>query len=226
MSYLIELRDIEKAYQLGKNEVQALRGVNFAFEKGEFVAVVGESGAGKSTLVDIVGLLSRQTKGEYLLNGKDVTQYTDNELSRVRGESIGFVFQSYFLLPRLTALQNVAMPLLYKNYSYSDAYAKAQKMLDKLGVGKLSAHRPTEMSGGQQQRVAVSRALVGDPALILADEPTGALDYETTEELMNIFIDLNSEGKSILMITHDVEISKRCTRRVKIRDGKIYDTKS
>lgn len=223
MSYLIEMINVEKTYQLGANVVRALRGVNFTFKQGEFVAVVGQSGAGKTTLVDIIGLLSRPTSGIYKFNDRNVVEYSDNELSQVRGTKIGFVFQSYFLLPRLTALQNVAMPLLYQNISYEEAYARSQAILDKLGVGQFSDHKPTQLSGGQQQRVAVSRALVGNPALILADEPTGALDHKTTGELMELFLSLHKEeGRSILMITHDVELSQRCPRRMRILDGQIF----
>lgn len=223
MSYLIELQDIKKTYQLGDNQVQALRGVSFTLESGDFVAIVGESGSGKSTLVDIVGLLFQPTSGTYKLEGKDVTTYNENDLSRVRGQKIGFIFQSYFLLPRLTALQNVAMPLLYQNASYEQAYEKAQALLEKLHVGNLAKHRPSQMSGGQQQRVAVARALVNQPSLLLADEPTGALDYKTSNELLDIFNTLNNEGTSILMITHDVELSQRCRRRMRIRDGVIHE---
>jgi len=223
LSHLIEMIGVEKTYQLGDNTVHALRNLNLIFDSGDFLAVVGESGAGKTTLVDIIGLLSRPTKGVYKFNGRDVNDYSDNELSHVRGKGIGFVFQSYFLLPRLTALQNVAMPLLYQNFSYQEAYARAQAMLDKLSVGHLAQHKPLQMSGGQQQRTAVARALVGDPALILADEPTGALDHKTTNELMDLFLGLHQEGRSILMITHDVELSQRCPRRVRIRDGQLFD---
>lgn len=223
MSYLIEMIGVQKTYQLGENIVYALRDINLTFNQGDFLAVVGESGAGKTTLVDIIGLLSRPTKGTYKFKGKDVNDYSDDELSQVRGSGIGFVFQSYFLLPRLTALQNVAMPLLYQNISYQEAYARAQAMLDKLSVGHLAQHKPLQMSGGQQQRTAVARALVSDPTLILADEPTGALDYKTTNELMDIFLGLHAEGKSILMITHDVELSQRCPRRMRIRDGQMFD---
>ncbi len=215
--------DVEKTYQLGENVVRALDGVNFTFTQGEFVAVVGQSGAGKTTLVDIIGLLSRPTKGVYKFDGKNVNEYSDNELSQVRGLRIGFVFQSYFLLPRLTALQNVAMPLLYQNASYEEAYSRAQAMLDKLSVGPFATHKPTQLSGGQQQRVAIARALVGNPALILADEPTGALDHKTTEEFMDLLLSLHQEGRSILMITHDVQLSQRCSRRMRIRDGQMFE---
>lgn len=215
--------NVDKTYHLGQNVVRALHNVNFTFQEGECVAVVGQSGAGKTTLVDIIGLLSRPSGGIYKFDGKDVNEYNDNELSRVRGSRIGFVFQSYFLLPRLSALQNVAMPLLYQNVSYEEAYDRSQAMLDKLQVGPFSQHKPTQLSGGQQQRVAVARALVGNPALILADEPTGALDHKTTGELMDLFLELHQEGRSILMITHDVELSKRCPRRMKIRDGQIFE---
>ncbi len=218
--------NVEKTYQMGLNVVRALRGINFTFNQNEFAAVVGQSGAGKTTLVDIIGLLSRPSSGIYRFDGRDVNKYSDNELSQVRGTKIGFVFQSYFLLPRLTALQNVAMPLLYRNISYEEAYTRSQAMLDKLGVGQFSSHKPTQLSGGQQQRVAISRALVGNPALILADEPTGALDHKTTDELMELFLGLHQEGRSILMITHDVELSQRCPRRVRIRDGQIFEESS
>lgn len=222
MSSLIEMHHITKTYHAGDNAIDALSDLDFTFHQGEFVAVVGESGAGKSTLVSIVGLLDRATSGSYLLDGEDVSRYSEMQLSYVRGHKIGFIFQSYFLLPKLNAIQNVAMPLLYRDVPYEEAYHRAQQLLDKLNVGRLAKHKPSEMSGGQQQRVAIARALVGEPKLLLADEPTGALDSKSTNDLMSIFLELHGEGTSILMITHDLEISQLCQRRVKILDGKIY----
>ena len=220
---MLQLKNITKDYMLAGKPFPALKGIDLSFKENEFVSILGPSGCGKTTLLNIIGGLDRYTSGDLLIEGKSTKDFKDQDWDAYRNATIGFVFQSYFLLPRLTAMQNVAMPLLYQNYSYSESYEKAQKMLEKLGVGDLANHKPTELSGGQQQRVAVSRALVGDPALILADEPTGALDHDTTEELMKIFLELSQEGKSILMITHDVDLSERCGRRVRIRDGKIFE---
>jgi putative ABC transport system ATP-binding protein len=224
LSSLIELKDIVKTYHAGDTDVEVLKHINFHIDKGEFVSIVGESGAGKSTLVNIVGLLDRLTAGKYIFDGEEISAYSDKKLSFTRGRKIGFVFQSFFLLPRLNALQNVALPLLYRNISFHKAKRSALEQLERVGIAHLARHKPNQLSGGQMQRVAIARALIGDPGLILADEPTGALDSKTSDDVMNLFLSLNkNEGKTILLITHDVALSKQCQRSVKIVDGKLYE---
>ena len=217
---LIKLEHASKTYRMGNNHVQALRDANLDIARAEMLAVVGTSGSGKSTLMNIIGFLDRPTSGKYIFNGTDVSSLTEDELADIRNQEIGFVFQSFFLLPRLTALQNVVLPLFYRGISQDESREMARKMMDKVGVGHLADNRPNQLSGGQQQRVAIARALVGDPKVILADEPTGALDSDTGNEVMQLFTDLNrKEGRTIVIITHDKEISKRCQRVVTIKDG-------
>lgn len=223
MPYLIELKNVVRSYRTGTEEFQALKGINFAIDKGELVAIIGESGAGKSTLVNIIGLLDSPTSGEYFISGEEVSKYNDIKRSETRGHKIGFVFQSFFLLPRLTAAQNVALPLLYRNMPFKKAHARAVAMMERVGIAQLANKKPNQMSGGQQQRVAIARALIGDPELILADEPTGALDSKTSDDVMNLFIELNkTEGKTILMITHNPKVAHACNRFVRIEDGQIF----
>ena len=222
MSSLIKLEQITKTYQLGGSEYAALKGVDFQLERGEMTAIVGVSGSGKSTLMNIIGFLDQGTSGRYLFNDKDVSHLSGDELALIRNQKIGFVFQSFFLLPRSNALQNVMLPLFYRGTPHAEARDMAKRMLDKMGVGHLATHRPNQLSGGQQQRVAIARALVGNPEVILADEPTGALDTQTGNEVMELFTNLNrNEGRTIVIITHDREISRRCQRVVTIKDGKI-----
>lgn len=205
---------------MGDNHVHALRSASLDIERGEMVAIVGSSGSGKSTLMNIIGFLDRPASGRYLYHDSDVANLHEDELADIRNREIGFVFQSFFLLPRLTALQNVILPLFYRGLDQADASEQAQKMLTKLKVGHLAQHRPNQLSGGQQQRVAIARALVGDPKVILADEPTGALDSDTGDEVMHLFADLHrKEGRTIVIITHDKEISRRCERVMTIKDG-------
>jgi putative ABC transport system ATP-binding protein len=220
LSFLIKLEKVTKTYRMGDNDVQALRMATLELRRGEMAAIVGASGSGKSTLMNIIGFLDRPTSGRYLYNGSDVSSLAEDELADIRNQEIGFVFQSFFLLPRLTALQNVLLPLFYRGISHDEAVDSAQRMLEKIGVGHLAKNRPNQLSGGQQQRVAIARALVGDPKVILADEPTGALDSDTGHEVMQLLSDLHrKENRTIVIITHDKDISRRCERVMTIKDG-------
>ncbi|MHB1221146.1 MAG: ABC transporter ATP-binding protein [Gammaproteobacteria bacterium] len=222
MSSLIRVENISKTYHMGDQTFQALKGVDFHLNKGELLAIVGMSGSGKSTLMNILGFLDHCTTGCYFFENSDVSSLSDEALAKIRNEKIGFVFQSFFLLARSSALQNVMLPLFYRGVPREEAKEKAMYFLEKMGVGHLAHHRPNQLSGGQQQRVAIARALVGDPAVILADEPTGALDSQTGNDVMELFKNLNrQEGRTIVIITHDKEISSQCERTVVIRDGKI-----
>lgn len=222
MSSLIKLENVTKVYHLGENNFHALKGVDFALQHGEMTAIVGVSGSGKSTLMNIIGFLDHCTSGRYLFNNQDVSRLSEHELAHIRNQKIGFVFQSFFLLQRSNAVQNVMLPLFYRGTPRAEAKEKAMSMLEKVGVAHLAHHKPNQLSGGQQQRVAIARALVGDPEVVLADEPTGALDSETGNEVMELFTNLNrKEGRTIIIITHDKEISRRCERMVTIKDGKI-----
>lgn len=221
MSALIQLEEVSKTYQLGQNAVCALDTINLVVARGEFLSLMGASGSGKSSLLNIIGLLDRPTSGTYILHGEAVTTVSEDNLAKIRNERIGFVFQSFFLLPRLTALQNVMLPLTYRAVPKKLAHEKALHLLERMGVGHLIQHRPNQLSGGQQQRVAIARALVGDPDLILADEPTGALDSQTSQEVMALFKELHQEGRTVLLITHDPNMSRHCERVIKIKDGKI-----
>ncbi len=219
---LIRLENVTKVYQLGENQFSALKGVNFELQRGEMTAIVGVSGSGKSTLMNIVGFLDRCTSGQYHFSGRNVSHLSEEELAKIRNTKIGFVFQSFFLLARSNALQNVMLPLFYRGTPRAEAMEIGMRMLEKVGVAHLAGHRPNQLSGGQQQRVAIARALVGNPEVILADEPTGALDSQTGNEVMDLFANLNrEEGRTIIIITHDKEVSRRCRRTVTIRDGMI-----
>lgn len=224
MSYLINLENITKVYRLGENEIAALKDVTLCLERGEMVAIVGASGSGKSTLMNIIGFLDRPSSGHYWFDGQDVSHLAEAELASIRNRKIGFVFQSFFLLPRSSALQNVMLPLFYRDMPRSEAKEMALAIMEKVGVAHLAHHKPNQLSGGQQQRVAIARALVTNPDVILADEPTGALDSQTGQEVMELFTHLNRhEGRTIVIITHDKEISRQCARVVTIKDGKIED---
>jgi len=222
LSCLIELQHVDKRYQLQNSEVVALKDVSLTISHGERVAIMGASGSGKSTLMNIIGLLDRQTSGRYIFENRAVHELGDNELAFLRGRKIGFVFQSFFLLPRLNAVQNIMLPLLYQDHDYKTARYKAESMLETLQLTKLALHKPSELSGGQQQRIAIARALVGNPDIVLADEPTGALDSTTGEEVMKILIKMNEEvGRTLVIITHDKDVSKKCERVITIKDGEI-----
>ena len=224
MSAVVYMRGISRVYESGRLQVAALRGVDIAVEEGEFVAIVGPSGSGKSTLMNIIGCLDRATSGEYLLAGNRVAELSDDELARLRNRTIGFVFQSFNLLPRTSAIDNVATPLLYQGVRGKERHDRASRALERLGLGERLTHEPTELSGGEQQRVAVARALVTEPALILADEPTGNLDSRSGADVMNVFHDLHAAGRTIVLITHDPDIAAQAQRQIHVRDGLIEQT--
>lgn len=218
---LIQLKDIVKSYRNGDQELQVLKGIDLTVYEGEFLAIMGPSGSGKSTLMNIIGLLDRPTSGDYSLNGTKVEDLKEKELAKVRNEEIGFVFQQFFLLSKLNALQNVELPLIYAGVGVSKRHQLAKQLLDKVELGERMKHLPSELSGGQKQRVAIARALVNNPSIILADEPTGALDTKTSEQIMQLLTELNREGKTIVMVTHEPEIADFATRKIVIRDGEI-----
>ncbi len=219
---VLELKNVWKIYRPSEAvEVQALRGVTLSIKKGEYVAITGPSGAGKSTLMHIMGCLDVPTKGKVLLTGKDITKMNEDDLARVRGRTIGFVFQRYNLISSLTALQNVELPLMFQGVDQEKRRTKAIELLKRLGLGNRLNHKPNQLSGGQQQRVAIARALITEPEIILADEPTGNLDSSSGEEVLNIFDELHQEGKTIIMVTHEDYVSKRAERIIRIRDGRI-----
>ena len=224
MPPLVELEDIYKIYYMGDSEVHALDGISLKIEKGEFVAIIGKSGSGKSTCMNIIGCLDVATKGTYRLNGKNISNYTDDELAEVRNKMLGFIFQQYNLLPKLTLLENVALPLLYAGVSDSEQKERALRSLDRVGLKDKARNFPSQLSGGQQQRASIARALAGNPSVILADEPTGALDSKTGREVMQFLQELHREGNTIVLITHDNSIAAQAQRVVRITDGKIvYD---
>lgn len=224
-SSIIHLEDIRKSYIMGKNVLQVLKGVSLDINKNEYVALMGPSGSGKSTLMNILGCLDTPTSGIYVLNGQDVSKMEDNALAEVRNKEIGFVFQQFNLLPRLTALENVALPLVYAGMSKKLRTEKALHVLDMVNLTQRSHHKPNELSGGQSQRVAIARALVNDPAIILADEPTGNLDTKTSYEIMSIFGDIHSRGNTVVLVTHEEDIANHARRVVRLRDGVIESDK-
>jgi len=221
MKPLITITDIGRKYVIGSEIIHALKSVTLTINKGEFVALMGPSGSGKSTLMNILGCLDTPTKGEYVLNGIDVSHMTDNELAEVRNKEIGFVFQTFNLLPRNTALDNVALPLIYAGVNKEQRRDRAKKSLENVGLGNRIEHKPNELSGGQRQRVAVARALINNPSIILADEPTGNLDTKTSIEIMGLIEDIHSRGNTIILVTHEEDIALHAHRIVRMRDGLI-----
>ncbi|WDF54081.1 ABC transporter ATP-binding protein [Mucilaginibacter sp. KACC 22063] len=221
MEPLITINDIGRKYVIGAETIHALKSVSLTINKGEFVALMGPSGSGKSTLMNILGCLDTPTKGQYVLNGIDVSHMTDNELAEVRNKEIGFVFQTFNLLPRNTALDNVALPLVYSGVSKQDREDRAKNALKNVGLGHRMDHKPNELSGGQRQRVAVARALINDPSIILADEPTGNLDTKTSVEIMGLLEDIHAKGNTIILVTHEEDIALHAHRIVRMRDGLI-----
>jgi putative ABC transport system ATP-binding protein len=219
--HLIEMRELTRVYQLGPQEIYALRGVDVIIDYGEYVAIMGPSGSGKSTLMNIIGCLDSPSAGKYLLDGTPVESMTDDELAAVRNRKIGFVFQTFNLLARTTALQNVELPLIYSKIPRAERRLMAEEALVNVGLGDRMNHQPNELSGGQRQRVAIARALVNKPSLLLADEPTGNLDSQTGREILDLFHELHSRGNSIIMVTHEEDVAKEAKRVIHIRDGKI-----
>lgn len=216
---IIEARDIQKEYRMGTQTVHALRGVSFDIKKNEYVALMGPSGSGKSTMMNMIGCLDTPTKGDYILNGHDVKKLTDNQLAEVRNREIGFVFQTFNLLPRSTALANVELPLIYSGLRSSERKKRAIEVLEKVGLADRMDHKPNELSGGQRQRVAVARALVNNPSILLADEPTGNLDSKTGHEIMELFEELYEMGNTIILVTHEEDIAAHARRVIRLRDG-------
>jgi putative ABC transport system ATP-binding protein len=226
MQGIIYLEAIKKNYYLGKQAIEVLKGISLHIHKGEYVALMGPSGSGKSTLMNILGCLDTPTNGRYILNGNDVSKMSDNELAEIRNQEIGFVFQQFNLLPRLSALENVALPLVYAGVLKKQRMEKALHVLSQVGLADRSHHKPNELSGGQNQRVAIARALVNDPSLILADEPTGNLDSKTSNEIMDIFGHIHESGNTVVLVTHEEDIANHARRIIRLRDGVLESDKT
>lgn len=222
---MVEIRNLQKYYQLGGETVKALDDVSFSINKGDFIAIIGPSGSGKSTLMNMIGCLDVPDSGQYYLDGKDVFSLKKNQLAEVRNQKIGFIFQSFNLLSKQTAYENVELPLIYRGLNAGERKEIVMSALKKVGLDDRARHRPTELSGGQQQRVAIARALAGNPPILLADEPTGALDSKTGAEVMNLMKDLNKQGHTIILITHDLDIARQAKRIIRIHDGRILEEK-
>jgi putative ABC transport system ATP-binding protein len=220
---LIDLKDIYKIYQMGSAQINAIDGLDCQIEKGEYVALMGPSGSGKSTLMNIIGCLDTPSEGVYSLNGTNVSDMSDDDLASIRNVEIGFVFQSFNLLPRTSAIENVSLPLVYAGISKNERIERAQKALEKVGLGDRADHKPNELSGGQRQRVAIARALINNPSIVLADEPTGNLDSKSSLEIMNLFSQIHQDGNTVVMVTHEEDIAKYTKRTIRMIDGKLAD---
>ena len=221
MNTVIDLQGVGRSYVMGQEQIHALRSVTFSIARGEYVALMGPSGSGKSTLMNLIGCLDTPSQGAYFLSGQEVSRMNDQQLAEVRNREIGFVFQTFNLLPRLTALENVALPLVYAGVSRTERLDRAAEVLDRVGLTSRMKHKPNELSGGQRQRVAVARALVNRPSILLADEPTGNLDSKTSIDIMNLFADIHTQGNTIVLVTHEEEIARYAHRIVRLRDGNI-----
>ena len=221
MNPLINITNIKRDFQLGNETINVLKGIDLQINKGEYVALMGPSGSGKSTLMNLLGCLDTPTSGSYILNGNDISQMHDDDLAEIRNKEIGFVFQTFNLLPRTTALDNVALPMIYAGYSKSERNVRATEVLTQVGLNDRMDHQPNQLSGGQRQRVAVARALVNNPSIILADEPTGNLDSKTSVEIMNLFGDIHKNGNTVILVTHEEDIAKYAHRIIRLRDGLI-----
>lgn len=220
---MISLTNIVKRYMMGEEEIMALAGVDLSIARNEYVALIGPSGSGKSTLMNLLGCLDTPSEGKYILNGRDTSTMNDNELAKVRNQEIGFIFQSFHLLPRMSVLQNVMQPLVYRGIPAAERATLAAQALNKVGLGDRMAHRPNQLSGGQRQRVAIARALVGNPSILLADEPTGNLDSKTSAEIMALFDELHQQGQTVIVVTHEPNIAAHCHRTLRVSDGKIVE---
>lgn len=218
---LLEIKDIKRDFRLGNEILHVLKGINLTIKKGEYVALMGPSGSGKSTLMNILGCLDTPTSGSYILNGKDVSKMTDNELADIRNREIGFVFQTFNLMPRTTALDNVALPMVYAGFPKEERQKRSKEVLEMVGLSDRIDHKPNQLSGGQRQRVAVARALVNHPSIILADEPTGNLDSKTSYEIMNLFDEIHNRGNTVILVTHEEDIANHAHRIIRLRDGLI-----
>lgn len=218
---LISLTNIVKKYPMGQSENTVLKRISLGIQKGDMIAIVGASGSGKSTLMNIIGLLDKPDQGDYLLDGKNVAGLSSDQLANLRNQHIGFVFQQFNLLPRFSAEQNIALPLTYRNLPTKQIKDRVNQVLQRVGMESFANHRPTQLSGGQQQRIAIARALVGEPRVILADEPTGSLDSKTGKDIMNLFLALHAEGRTIILVTHDKQVADLCNKRITLADGRI-----
>jgi len=218
---LIRLESVWKIYKLGETHVEALRGISLEIKRGEFISIVGPSGSGKSTCMHIIGCLDTPTEGKVLLEGKDVSKLDESQLALIRGRKIGFVFQFFNLIPTLNALENVMLPMLFQGKSETERKEKAKKLLERVGLGHRIYHKPNQLSGGEQQRVAIARALANDPDIVLADEPTGNLDTKSGKEILEFFREIHKEGKTVVIVTHDMEIARKAKRIIRIKDGKV-----
>ncbi|MEZ4803425.1 MAG: ABC transporter ATP-binding protein [Gelidibacter sp.] len=225
MNNVIHIRNIVRNFQMGHEVVHVLKGIDLDIQRGEYVAIMGPSGSGKSTLMNLLGCLDTPTSGQYILNGKDVSQMSDDDLAEIRNKEIGFVFQTFNLLPRTTAIENVALPMIYAGASKSDRTERAKEVLESVGLGDRMDHRPNELSGGQRQRVAVGRALVNKPSIILADEPTGNLDSKTSLEILQLFDQIHQAGNTVIVVTHEEDVAERAKRVIRLRDGMIESDK-
>jgi putative ABC transport system ATP-binding protein len=221
MDSVVSMKDVRKSYHMGSEDLLVLKGIDLKIKKGEFISIMGPSGSGKSTLMNLIGLLDRPDSGQLVINDKEISKLNDVELSRLRGKEIGFIFQTFNLVSRLSAQKNVELPMIFQGQSQAYRSGVARKYLDEVGLGDRVSHRPNELSGGQRQRVAIARALVNDPSILLADEPTGNLDAKTGDEIMRLFVELNRNGRTIVMVTHNPEIAEFSKRIIRLRDGLI-----